>query len=200
MRIKHALRGSALAASLALAAAAGCDTVPTAESSAPMPAAPEPAPTQAAPQTPQATKQVPDPKSVRPALTRVALDTELLFDFDSAELRAAGRGKLDEIAQKVHGAVISGIEATGHADRIASEAYNQDLSERRARAVAAYLGTLGFDGKLISAAGRGEAQPVTGARCEGLGAENGGNLKLVACLQPDRRVEVEILGTRRGNS
>jgi len=37
---------------------------------------------------------------------------------------------------------------------------------------------------------------VTGDKCKGLGAESGKNKKLVACLQPDRRVDVEVIGTK----
>ena len=48
----------------------------------------------------------------------------------------------------------------------------------------------------IEAAGKGEAEPVTGAACERMGPEQRKNRKLVECLQPDRRVEIEVFGTR----
>ncbi|HEX6157335.1 MAG TPA: hypothetical protein VFZ54_15015, partial [Burkholderiales bacterium] len=48
----------------------------------------------------------------------------------------------------------------------------------------------------ITAQGKGESQPVTGEDCKKLGAERAANKKLVACLQPDRRVEIEVLGSR----
>ena len=38
---------------------------------------------------------------------------------------------------------------------------------------------------------------MTGDACKKLGAERGNNKKLVACLQPDRRVEIEVLGSRQ---
>jgi hypothetical protein len=50
---------------------------------------------------------------------------------------------------------------------------------------------------VITAEGKGESQPVTGDDCKKLGAERGSNQKLVACLQPDRRVEIEVLGSRQ---
>lgn len=153
--------------------------------------APQPAPKMAQP--------APQPAPKAPVIEQVALDTELLFDFDSATLRPEGRAKLDEIASKLHRAKIDSIEAIGHADRIASEAYNQELSEDRAAAVKQYLVRLGFNPRDISAEGMGERESVTGERCTGLGPENRDNLKLVRCLQPDRRVELEVRGVKGGS-
>lgn len=149
----------------------------------------------------QAAQPAPMPEAKRaPVIQRVALDTELLFDFDSAVLRPEGRAKLDEIALKLHRAKIGSIEAIGHADRIASDAYNHGLSEDRALAVKDYLARLGFNSGEIRAEGRGEEEPVTGARCDGLGPENRDNSKLVRCLQPDRRVELEVRGVKNGGT
>jgi OOP family OmpA-OmpF porin len=182
-------------------AIAPCDPVAVAQ-------LPAPAPVQAPVQSAAAPRAVPAPEPMPaaapkpaprpPVLQRVALDTELLFDFDSAVLRPAGRAKLDQIALKLHGARIASIEAMGHADRIASGGYYQALSEERAAAVSAYLAKLGFDSRAIHAEGRGETDPVTGARCAGLGPEHRDNLKLVRCLQPDRRVELEVRGVKKG--
>jgi OOP family OmpA-OmpF porin len=54
---------------------------------------------------------------------------------------------------------VSGI-AEGHTDSVGSDAYNQALSERRAKAVVDYLGTLGIDASRMQAVGAGEANPV----------------------------------------
>lgn len=178
-------------------AVAPCDPVPVAEAPVQPVAAPEPKPEPKVVAQPEP-MPAPKPQPPAPTITRVSLDTELLFDFDRAVLRPAGRAKLDEIALKLHGAKIESIEATGHADRIASDAYNQELSEERAAAVKDYLVKLGFDPGTIDAEGRGEGEPVTGGRCNGLGPENGDNLKLVSCLQPDRRVELEVRGVKGG--
>jgi OOP family OmpA-OmpF porin len=59
----------------------------------------------------------------------------------------------------------------GHADRIASEDYNQKLSEARAQAVKDYLAQQGAKSNVITAQGKGESQPVTGDACKKLGAE-----------------------------
>jgi len=82
--------------------------------------------------------------------------------------------------------------AVGYADRIGEEDYNLELSERRAEAVRDYLADLGIELKLISAEGRGEGAPVTGDACHGRRGD-----ALVACLQPDRRVELEARGYRK---
>jgi OOP family OmpA-OmpF porin len=86
------------------------------------------------------------------------------------------------------------ITVEGHTDRLGSDAYNQRLSTRRAEAVKSYLvGTGGIDGTKISAVGKSESAPVTKpGDCTGTSAST----KLLACLQPDRRVEVEVVGTR----
>ncbi|MCY1370438.1 Outer membrane protein A [compost metagenome] len=82
----------------------------------------------------------------------------------------------------------------GHTDRLGSDSYNQKLSEERATAVKNYLVTSGkLDGSKISAVGKGETMPVTKpGDCKGTKR----TAALVACLQPDRRVDVEVTGTR----
>ncbi|MDP3224246.1 MAG: OmpA family protein, partial [Rubrivivax sp.] len=79
-------------------------------------------------------------------------------------------------------------------DRLGSAAYNERLSVERAEAVKAHLVSAGgLDSSKINVVGRGESTPVTQARdCPGQRATP----KLIACLQPDRRVEVEVSGTR----
>jgi OOP family OmpA-OmpF porin len=84
------------------------------------------------------------------------------------------------------------IRAVGHADRLGSEAYNQILSEDRAEAVKAYLVGKGIEPDRVRTEGRGATQPATKpGECAG-----GRSEKLIACLQPDRRVGIETAGTR----
>jgi OOP family OmpA-OmpF porin len=120
----------------------------------------------------------------------------VLFDFGKAELKDSGKQRLDQLAGEIKGADVDEIVAVGHADRIASEDYNQKLSEARAQAVKDYLAQQGAKSNVITAQGKGESQPVTGEGCKKLGAERAANKKLVDCLQPDRRVEIEVLGSR----
>jgi OOP family OmpA-OmpF porin len=171
-------------------AAAPCDAVPVATAppvpyvaEAPAPA-PQPAPLAAAP--------TPAPVVIE----KITLNTDVLFEFNKAQLRPAGEQKLDELAKSAQDAQVDKLVLTGHADRIGSEQYNQELSEKRAQAVADYLGQKGVDRNKIEVAGRGESQPVTGSECAKLGPDSNKNQKLIACLQPDRRVDAELLGQR----
>jgi OOP family OmpA-OmpF porin len=169
-------------------AAMPCDAVATASTPAPAPVATAPEPTPA----PVAEAAPPAP----PVIEKVTLNTDVLFPFNKAELLPGGKEKLDELAQKSQGAEVDKIVLAGYADRIGSEGYNRDLSERRAQAVGDYLASKGVDQSRIQVEGRGEENPVTGDQCKRMGPEKASNKKLVSCLQPDRRVEAELLGSR----
>jgi OOP family OmpA-OmpF porin len=177
-------------------AAEPCDRIAVAQVQAPPPppvAAPAPTPAPA----PLAAAPAPAPEPPRPVIQKLTLSTDVLFDFNKAELRDAGRKKLDELIAQVKDADVDEVIAIGHADRIASDDYNQKLSEARAQAVKAYLEEQRIKGQRVTAEGKGESQPVTGDDCRKMGAERASNAKLVACLQPDRRVEIEVLGSRQ---
>jgi OOP family OmpA-OmpF porin len=127
---------------------------------------------------------------------KITLAADALFDFNKAVLRAEGKAKLDEIAARGKQINLEVIIAVGHTDRIGKDAYNQKLSERRAAAVKQYLVGKGIAADRVYTEGKGKTQPVTGDSCRDLGAESGRNKKLVECLQPDRRVDIELIGTR----
>lgn len=127
----------------------------------------------------------------KPAAQRVKLNADTLFDFDKAELRPAGRAALDDFVAKTRDINPEVIMAVGHADRFGSDRYNQKLSEQRAAAVKSYLMSKGIADNRIQTEGRGETQPVTKPG-ECLGAKSA---KVIACLQPDRRVDIEVVGT-----
>jgi len=154
------------------------------------PAPPKPSPAPAAQPAP-----APETKPA-PVVTKARLAAQTLFDFDRATIRPDGRAALDDVAASAGSITLEAIAVTGHADRIGSAAYNQALSLRRADAVKAYLASKGFDAARIQAEGKGKSQPVTGDKCSKMGRENRHNRKLIACLQPDRRVEIEVTGTR----
>jgi uncharacterized membrane protein YgcG len=129
-------------------------------------------------------------------IEKITLNTDVLFGFNKSELTPAGEQKLDELAKSAQGANVDKVVLTGHADRIGSDDYNQKLSEERAQAVADYLASKGVDRSHLQVEAKGESEPVTGNQCDRLGPENNKNQKLIACLQPDRRVEAELLGSR----
>ncbi len=151
----------------------------------------EPAPAPIAKAAPE-----PAPEPPRPVIQKLTLSTDVLFDFNSATLKDSGKARLDQMIAEIKDADVDEIIAVGHADRIASEQYNQKLSEQRAQAVRDYLASEGAKGRAITAEGKGELEPVTGQDCAKLGPERASNRKLIACLQPDRRVEIEVLGSR----
>lgn len=177
-------------------AAEPCDATPRAAAPAPAPvmAAPAPSPAPAPMAMPQ--QPVPQPAAApQPTWEKVALSAELLFEFNSAVLKPEGRQRLDEIARQLQDARMEQIAITGHTDRIGSPQYNRKLSQDRAQAVMEYLKSRGPQ-QNYTMAGRGEAEPVTGASCANMGRESGANRRLVQCLQPDRRVEIQLQGMR----
>lgn len=128
----------------------------------------------------------------RPTAEKIKLSADTLFDFDKAVLKPEGRSKLDQLAEQAKSVKLEVILAVGHTDRLGSDAYNQKLSERRANAVKTYLVGKGVEANRIYTEGKGERQPVTGTSC----SDKLGRTALIACLQPDRRVEVEVIGTK----
>ncbi|MFN3986957.1 MAG: OmpA family protein [Rhodocyclaceae bacterium] len=128
----------------------------------------------------------------QPTAEKIKLSADALFDFDKAVLKPAGMQALDQLAAQAQQVNLEVILAVGHTDRIGSDAYNQRLSERRADAVKAYLVSKGIESNRIYTEGKGKTQPVTGTQCDGVR----GRTALISCLQPDRRVEVEVIGTK----
>lgn len=124
-----------------------------------------------------------------PRPQRAALSASLLFDFDGAELRDEGRKVLDEFAQRYFEGDAQRVVAVAHADRLGEAGYNVGLAARRANAVRDYLVEQGVLPSVIALDVAGAARPVSA--CKAMGEERRENAKLVACLQPDRRVEVE---------
>jgi OOP family OmpA-OmpF porin len=150
-------------------------------------AAPAPAPV-AAPMPPP-----PPPPPAPAAPLRVTLSADSLFDFDQSVIKPQGRAALDKLAGDLRGVRYDSIQVTGHTDRFGSHAYNLKLSARRAQAVADHLARAGVLAGGITATGVDGANPVTQpGDCKG----SKPTPAVVACLQPDRRVEVVVTGTR----
>lgn len=159
------------------------------EPSPPPPRVVSPAPIIAAPVAQPAIVPPPPPRPMR-----MTLSADTLFDFDKAGIKPAGKQALDKFAADLRGTSFDIITVTGHTDRLGSDLYNMNLSTRRAEAVKIYLvEPAGIPPNKITTRGAGESQPVTKpGECKG---QTPGKA-LIACLQPDRRVEVEVSATK----
>lgn len=132
----------------------------------------------------------PAPMAPKPVTQKMTLAADVLFDFDRYALKPEGKAELDGVVNKIKGNALEVIIAVGHTDRIGNEAYNQKLSVRRAESVKAYLVSKGIAPNRIYAEGKGMKQPVKECKDKNFKA-------LVACLAPNRRVDVEVVGTKK---
>ncbi len=123
----------------------------------------------------------------KPAFAKMTLQAEVLFDFDKSVLKDTGKKILDvEVIEKMKAhPEVELVLISGHTDRIGDDKYNQRLSERRAAAVKQYIAGQGIAADRLHAIGHGEKEPVVD--CKGVRGK-----KLISCLQPNRRVVVEI--------
>ena len=127
----------------------------------------------------------------KPAFEKITLQAEVLFDFDKSVVKEEGKRHLDvEVVDKMKAhPEVELVLITGHTDRIGTDQYNQALSERRAKAVKSYLVSQGIAESRLHAVGKGESEPVVD--CFGVRGK-----KAIECLQPNRRVVVEIEAQR----
>jgi OOP family OmpA-OmpF porin len=156
----------------------------------PAPPAPPPPAQEYTPPPPPA--PVPPPPPPPPArFEKVTLSATKLFAFDSATLNTDTTAQLDEIANALNAnPSVDNVVITGYTDRLGSDKYNQKLSERRANAVKDYLVGKGVAANRLKAEGKGKANPVV--QCN-----NKKRADLIACLEPNRRVEVEQITIER---
>jgi OOP family OmpA-OmpF porin len=163
--------------------AAGCATQeepkpapqPEAPRQVPPPPPPKPAP------APEPKKEAPKPK---PVAEKVTFAADVNFDFDKSNLKPEGRSKLDDLANKIKAMNLEVVIAIGHADEIGTHEYNDKLSVRRAESVKAYLVSKGVEPNRIYTEGKGKRQPIASNKTREGRAKN-------------RRVEIEVIGTRR---
>ena len=157
---------------------------PTAQYVAPVAAAvavaPVPAPVAAAPVAPVVITE------------NVTFDADVLFDSGKSDLRPTGRESLDAFIGKYADLESKSVVAIGHADRMGSEDSNQALSEERVSTVKSYLVSKGMSADRIQTSAMGETQPSA----ETVDCKDANNKANIACLQPDRRVVIEISGSR----
>lgn len=82
------------------------------------------------------------------------------FHSDSAELTSEGSQVLYQAAEKLHSCESLQIRVSAHTDSVGAEAYNQSLSERRARSVVQSLSERGIDSSRMTSSAYGETQPI----------------------------------------
>ena len=106
------------------------------------------------------------------------------------DLTPAGRAELDGLVARIKAAgAIDSIKVTGHADKTGKPVLNQKLSLVRAKAVAAYLKSKGAKARSFTTVGMGDTKPVVD--CDMKQAKDA----LKTCLAPNRRVEIEVVGS-----
>lgn len=133
--------------------------------------------------------------AVSAAPDRFKLSADALFAFDKSgakDILPDGRQQLNALATQLKGNYkqLTTVTVIGHTDRLGSSSYNKTLSIARAATVRDYLVAQGLPQSSLRAFGVGETQPV--AKC----ADSMARAELVACLQPNRRVELEVTGER----
>jgi len=116
----------------------------------------------------------------------VNLPNGVTFDTDSTLIKPAFRDTLDRVAQSMVQYPDSLIDVYGHTDSTGSDAYNQTLSENRARAVADYLTSRGVSAQRVRSQGFGETRPVASNNTEeGRSANRRVEIKIVPVTQDD---------------
>jgi len=135
----------------------------------------------------------PAPVPAGPTMQRVNLSADALFGFDrssASDMLPKGRAELDALASALRSQEmqVQSLTITGHTDRLGDEAYNYRLALKRANTVRDYLKSAGVRAPM-EVKSMGEREPVT-RDCQGTDRSP----RLIACLQPDRRVVVDIMG------
>ncbi len=128
--------------------------------------------------------------------SQIELSADALFQFNGSaanELLPQGQAALQGLARQLQQeyASISGIVLTGHTDRLGNEAYNQNLGLARANTVRSVLQQQGVNAP-IRTQSAGKTMPKSSG-CVGDAA----SVALKTCLQPDRRVTVDITGVKK---
>ena len=139
------------------------------------------------------------PETPRYVDETVPLAAKFLFGFDKFTLRPQAISTLDDLAAKLTDSSVQSVRIEGHTDFKGSDAYNQTLSDRRANTVAQYLISKGVPAGKVSAVGLGKSEANMTETCQRQVAQLGKKVSaakkrtaLIACIEPDRRVDVKI--------
>ena len=109
--------------------------------------------------------QKPEPVKEEPHIDTLVLQ-DVLFRFDSGSLTPEASHVLDTIVTRLQKRPYKKIRVEGHTDSLGTDAYNMDLSGRRANSVMQYFIKKGMDTNLIEAEGKGEGRPVATNRSD----------------------------------
>lgn len=125
------------------------------------------------------------------------LSADALFKFNGSspsDLLPQGHTELNNLANAISSgyASVNNIHLVGHTDRLGSDAYNHKLALKRAQTVQQYLTQMGIPSQVIRVSSAGKSQPLTNG-CYDIKA----GAAQQSCLQPDRRVSVEITGLKK---
>lgn len=128
-----------------------------------------------------------------PTPLQLTLSADSLLAFDKSTLSAFGRRQLDAFAAQIKTLRYEFITVTGHTDRLGEQVYNLRLSERRAQLVGDYLRDVAGipPDKLLVRGQNGANQRTRPGDCVGTKPTKA----LIACLLPDRRVDLEVIGS-----
>ena len=124
----------------------------------------------------------------------ITISTDGLFTFARSgfnDLQPAGRENLENLAGQIKNGFsnIRSVDIIGYTDRIGDPASNSSLSLARANTVKQYLVSQGIDSRVIRTQGMGASKPV--AFCPGSATP-----AVIACLMPNRRIEVSVNGDK----
>lgn len=136
----------------------------------------------------------PAPAPAPHVMEKLTLSDNALFAFNKATLNPSALSRLNTFAESIKmAASLEEVILVGHTDRITSIRHperNQILSEQRADSIKQYLVGRGIPADKIHANGAGSSQPIV--QC----SNQPSMTKQIACLQPNRRVEILLRGTK----
>jgi len=129
--------------------------------------------------------------AISSSVRQFSLSTDALFPYakwSTRDMSASGRERVQQIAAQLRGASTLQVQLLGYTDRVGDDRANLMLSQRRADAVREVLVDAGVPVEAVSARGMGESRSV---ECN----ERRARAEQVACMAPDRRVEIVAQGT-----
>lgn len=143
----------------------------------------------------QATNAINDCVAQMPVIEKITLSSDALFEFGKADLGPSALQPLNRLVDSIKMAkTLEEVDLIGHTDRLRSDGLherNQLLSEQRAESIKKYLIDKGIPAEKIRSSGAGSSQPLV--ECPTRQSKQ----KQVACLQPNRRVEIILRGTKQ---